>query len=147
MISQTCPQRGSYSASDKVNLWQWKITWNVSIFTHVNTKNSMALAHERTIPSYCCLSAKLVPTFGDRGCCVISTADSYGHILGFLDRSRYLSFQISAQLYSRGWVDPVPDPLLLRKSGSEGHRTRTFGSAARNPDHYTTEVAQNVYHI
>ena len=25
---------------------------------------------------------------------------------------------------SRGWVDPVPDPLLLRKSGSAGNRTR-----------------------
>ena len=25
---------------------------------------------------------------------------------------------------SRGWVDPVPDPLLLRKSGSAGDRTR-----------------------
>jgi hypothetical protein len=23
-----------------------------------------------------------------------------------------------------GWVDPVPDPLLLRKSGSAGYRTR-----------------------
>jgi hypothetical protein len=27
-------------------------------------------------------------------------------------------------LTSRGWVDPVPDPLLLRKSGSAGNRTR-----------------------
>jgi hypothetical protein len=25
-------------------------------------------------------------------------------------------------------VDPVPDPLLLRKSGSAGNRTLTFGS-------------------
>jgi hypothetical protein len=31
-------------------------------------------------------------------------------------------------------VDPVPDPLLLRKSGSAGNRTRTSGSVARNPD-------------
>jgi hypothetical protein len=29
-------------------------------------------------------------------------------------------------LTSRGWVDPVPDPLLLRKSGSAGDRTRDF---------------------
>jgi hypothetical protein len=35
-------------------------------------------------------------------------------------------------LYSRGWVDPVPDPLLLRKSSSAGNRTRTSGSVARN---------------
>jgi len=27
-------------------------------------------------------------------------------------------------LTSQGWVNPVPDPLLLRKSGSAGNRTR-----------------------
>jgi hypothetical protein len=44
--------------------------------------------------------------------------------LGFLDRGRYFSFQVAPQLSSRGWVDPVPDPLLLRKSGSAGKRNR-----------------------
>jgi hypothetical protein len=29
-------------------------------------------------------------------------------------------------------VDPVPDPLLLKKSGSAGHRTRTSVSVTRN---------------
>jgi hypothetical protein len=34
-------------------------------------------------------------------------------------------------IYShKGWVDPVPDPLLRRKSGSAGNRTRTSGLAA-----------------
>jgi hypothetical protein len=65
---------------------------------------------------------KLVPTFVDRGCCVVSATDSHGRILGFLDRSRYYFFQIAPQLYPRGWVDPVLDPLLLRKSGSAGNR-------------------------
>jgi hypothetical protein len=37
-------------------------------------------------------------------------------------------------------VDPVPDPLLLRKSGSVGNRTRTSGSVARNSDRKTTEA-------
>jgi hypothetical protein len=32
------------------------------------------------------LSAKLVPTFADRGCHVISAMNPYGHILAFLDR-------------------------------------------------------------
>jgi hypothetical protein len=36
-------------------------------------------------------------------------------------------------------VGPVPDLLLLRKSGSAGNRTRTSGSVARNSDHYTTD--------
>jgi hypothetical protein len=42
------------------------------------------------------------------------------------------------QLYSRGWVDPVPDPLLLRKSGSAGNRTR---------DLWTTEAVNMVWRI
>jgi hypothetical protein len=44
-------------------------------------------------------------------------------------------------------VDPVPDPLLLRKkkSGSAGNRTRTSGSVARNFDHWTTEAVIHIY--
>jgi hypothetical protein len=78
------------------------------------------------------LSTKLVPTFADRGCHVVSMTDPYGRILGFLDRSLHFFFPVAPQLYSRGWVDPVPHPLLLRKSGSDGNRTRTSGSVARN---------------
>jgi hypothetical protein len=39
-------------------------------------------------------------------------------------------------------VDPVPDPLLLRKSGSagEGIEPETSVSEARNSDHWTTEA-------
>jgi hypothetical protein len=73
------------------------------------------------------LSAKLVPTFADRGCHVVSVTDPHGRI----DRSHYFSFQVTPQLYSRGWVDSVPDPLLLRKSGITGNRTRISGSVAR----------------
>jgi hypothetical protein len=70
------------------------------------------------------LSAKLVPSSEDRECRVVSTANSYGHILDFLDRSRYYVFQVAPQLYSRGWVDPVPEPLLLRKFGRAENRTK-----------------------
>jgi hypothetical protein len=55
-------------------------------------------------------------------------------ILGFPDRSRYFFFQVAPQLYSRDWVDPVPDPLLLIKSDSAANRTRASGSATRNFD-------------
>jgi hypothetical protein len=37
--------------------------------------------------------------------------------LGFLNRSRYIFIQVAPQLSSRGWVGPVPEPQLLRKSG------------------------------
>jgi hypothetical protein len=78
-------------------------------------------------PSDRSLSAKLVPTSTARRCHVVTMTDPYGRILGFLDRSRYFFFQVAPQLCSRGWMDPVPDPLLLRKSGSSGNRTRDLG--------------------
>jgi hypothetical protein len=37
-----------------------------------------------------------------------------------------LLFQVVPHLSSRGWVDPVPNPLLLRKSDSAGNWTQNF---------------------
>jgi hypothetical protein len=37
-------------------------------------------------------------------------------------------------------VDPAPDQILLRKSGSAGNRSRTSGSVARNAYYKTTEA-------
>jgi hypothetical protein len=71
------------------------------------------------------LSAKLVPTFAVSECCVVSATDPYSCILDFIDWSRYYFFQIAPQLCSQGWVDPVPDPLLLRTSGSS--RNQAWG--------------------
>jgi hypothetical protein len=81
------------------------------------------------------LSVKLVPTFADRKCHVVSATDLYGRILEFLDRSYYFFFQVAPQVYLQGWVDFVPDPLLLREFGSDGNWTRISGSVARNSDH------------
>jgi hypothetical protein len=81
-------------------------------------------ASELYRPSDRRLYAKLVPTFADRGCRVVSATDPHGRFLGFLDRSHYYFFQAAPHLYSGGWVDPVPDPLLVRKSGSARNRTR-----------------------
>jgi hypothetical protein len=66
---------------------------------------------------------------------VVNETDSYIRVLGFIDRSHYFFFQVASQLYSLSLADSVPDPLLLRKSGSAGNRTRTYGSAAKNSDH------------
>jgi hypothetical protein len=81
------------------------------------------------------LSAKLVSTLADRKCSMVSTPNTYGRILGFLDRSRYVFFQVAPQLHSGGSEDPVRDPLLLRKSGIAGNRTQTSGSVVRNSCH------------
>jgi hypothetical protein len=53
----------------------------------------------------------------------------------FQTRSRYFSSQVFPQLSSRGRVDPVPDPLLLRKSVSPGIELWISESLARNSDH------------
>jgi CBS-domain-containing membrane protein len=53
-------------------------------------------------PSTRSLSARLMPTFADRGCHVVGVTEPYGRIIGFLDRSRYFFFQVAPQLYSRG---------------------------------------------
>jgi hypothetical protein len=90
-------------------------------------------------PSNRRLSAKFVPTFADR---VVNVTDPYGRILAFLDRSCYLFFRLAPQLYSEGWVHPVPNPLLLRISGSAGNLTRTSGSV---PEILTTRSQSILY--
>jgi hypothetical protein len=95
----------------------------------LNTKvKSVALVRERTIrterpPLVSLVSANF---FAATGCRVVSAMDLHCRILCFLDGSRYYFFLVASQLYSRGWVDSVPDPLLLRKSGNTGNRARDF---------------------
>jgi hypothetical protein len=74
-------------------------------------------------------------TFADRVSHVVSVTDHHCRILAFLNRSRYSFFQVAPQLYSRGWVDPVRDPQILKKSGSSGNRTRTSGSVVLTTRH------------
>jgi hypothetical protein len=79
--------------------------------------------------------SKLMPTFADRGMSSSQRGGSRRAVIScFLDRSSF-SFQVAPQSYSRDWVDPVPEPLLLWISGRAGNRTRTSRSVARNFDH------------
>jgi hypothetical protein len=102
----------------------------------------VAWASELYWPTERRMSAKLVPTSANRGCHVVSVMNPYGRILDFLDRSCYFFYQVAPQLYSRGWVDPVPD-RLLRKSDSAGNRTPTSGPVARRRSRYYSS-AENV---
>jgi hypothetical protein len=49
--------------------------------------------------------------------------------------SGYYFFQVAPQFYSRVLAEPVPDPRILRKSGSVGNLAQTSGSVARKSDH------------
>jgi len=70
-------------------------------------------------------SAKLVPTFADRG---VSRGHRNGSPRPLISVYRTwiatYFIEVAPQLTSRGRVYPVPDPLPLRKSGSAGNRTR-----------------------
>jgi hypothetical protein len=44
-----------------------------------------------------------------------------------------LSFQVAPHLSPRGWVDPVPDPLLLKKNSSAGNQTQDLCSCSQEP--------------
>jgi hypothetical protein len=85
------------------------------------------------------LSANLLQTFADRGCCVVSITDPYGRILDFLNRSHYYFFKLTLSCnheaewtpfqtyYSENVVAPVIEP-------------GASGSLASKPAHYSTEV-------
>jgi hypothetical protein len=90
-------------------------------------------ASELYRPSDRRLSAKWLPTFADRG---VPRGQRDGYLRPYSRFSRQeplLFYQVTPQLYSRGWVDPVPDPLHF--SGSAGKRIRASRSVAKNYDH------------
>jgi hypothetical protein len=67
----------------------------------------------------------LVPTFADRGMSRDQRGGSRTVVnLSFLDRNCYFPFKELLIYPHKDWVDPVPDLLPLRKSGSAGNRTQ-----------------------
>jgi hypothetical protein len=109
---------------------------STATITTTNNNNSVASVRERTIPTERPhLSAKLVPTSADRGVTHGQRGGTLRPYSLFLDRSCYFFFPVVPHLCLLGWVDTVPDPLLLGKSGNAWNRTWTSGSVARNSDH------------
>jgi hypothetical protein len=68
---------------------------------------------ELYLPSDRRLSAKWLPTFEDRGVPRGRLDGSQRPYSRFSRQEPILFYQVAPQLYSRGWVDPVPDPLLF----------------------------------
>jgi hypothetical protein len=78
------------------------------------------------------MSAKIVPTFADTGCRVAIAMDPPAVNLGFIDTEPLLFHSSSTSVILTRLNDPVPDPVLLRISGSAGNRTLFSGSVVRN---------------
>jgi hypothetical protein len=91
-------------------------------------KYSVALSPQANYTDWATANCRwnLVPTFVDRRVSLGQLSGSLTVVnFSFLGRrSRYFFFQAAPHLYSRAWVDPVPDPLLLIKFGSAGNRTQ-----------------------
>jgi hypothetical protein len=85
----------------------------------------MALSHQASYTNWQTAAGQkiLMPTFADWG---MSRGQCGGTPmavnLSFLDRSSYFFSQVATHLSSQGWGDSVPDPILLRKSGSAGNQ-------------------------
>jgi hypothetical protein len=85
--------------------------------------------------SDCHLSAKLVPTFADRGCHGVRVTDRYCRILGFIDRSSYFFF-LNCTHEAITYINSVPT----------SQETIHLCSVARNSDHKTTEAVYFLLH-
>jgi hypothetical protein len=64
---------------------------------------------------------------------VVSVTDTYGRILGFLDRSHYFSIKQLLSCTHEAESNPFQTHYFF--SGSAGNRTRASGSVAKNSDH------------
>jgi hypothetical protein len=90
------------------------LTLNSNITVGCMTKpNSVTWVRERNVRlSDRRLSAKLEPTFADRG---VRATDPYGRILGFLDRSRYFFLSSSSSIIPMRLSRPHSRPTTSQK--------------------------------
>jgi hypothetical protein len=114
--------------------------YDVSEAAGFDITNSVALVSERTIPTERPplvgeVSANFCGRRMPRG-----QRDGYLRLYSQFSRPEPLLFlpSSSSTVLTR-LSGPLPDPLLLRKSGSIGNQTRISGSVARKSNHWTTE--------
>jgi hypothetical protein len=108
--------------------WTYRFECIWDLHTHVASKtNSVAYSPQANYTDWATATVWriLMPTFAGRGVsrgqhCRTPTVINFS----VLHWSRYYFFQVAPHLCEQGWVDPVPDPLLLRKSGNAGNWTR-----------------------
>jgi hypothetical protein len=98
-ISQTLGQRASGTLTQQTITAKQS---NIPVGEHCQRQNKLRGLNPRANYTDRRLSTKLVPSFADRGCRVVSATDPYRGILGFLDRSSYFFFQVAPKPYSRG---------------------------------------------
>jgi hypothetical protein len=98
-----------------VTLLAIQLLWYFIVFIQTN---SMALVCKRTIPTERLMHASEVSAnfCGLRGVTWSVQQIPTAVNLAFLDLELLLYIQIAPQLSPRGWVDPIPDPLLQTRN-------------------------------
>jgi hypothetical protein len=86
-------------------------------------------------PSHRRLSAKRLPTFADKGCYVVSVADPFGRILGFLDRSRYFEREREGKMKME-YSKPEYSQSLMSNQETQGQASVTERESQKNRPHY-----------
>jgi hypothetical protein len=86
-------------------------------------------------PRYCCLSAKLVPTFVGRGCRVVSATNPHRRFLGILQQSLYYFFQVVPQCTHEAEWTPFQTHYFSENLVALGIEPETSEYVARNSDH------------
>jgi hypothetical protein len=82
------------------------------------------------------LSGELVPTLGDRGCCVVSATNHNGRYFRFSRPEPLLFHSSSSSIIFTRLSGPRSRPTTSQKrSGSARNRSRANESVARNSDH------------
>jgi hypothetical protein len=97
--------------------------------SHRVLTNSVAVTPQANYTDWATATGRriLVPTFANRGVSHGQRGGTPAAVnLSFLDWSHYFFSQVAPHFCSGSWLNPVTDPLLFRKSGSAGHRTRDF---------------------
>jgi hypothetical protein len=108
--------------------------------SNLNNTHSVALVCERTTPTEQLLlvgkdSANFCGKWVSRG-----QMDPYGHIISFSSPEPLLFLPSSSSIVLTRLSGPRSRPLLLRKSGSTGKRTRTFGSLTTRPQRWSLQT-------
>jgi hypothetical protein len=138
------------------NLWSVEFSQLILAHTHTHTHiyiyiyiykqtNSVAFIPQANYTDWATATCwrNLVPTFADRRVSRGQRGSPTVLKLSFLDWIRSISFQWLLIYLHKGWVDHVPDPLVLRKSASSGNRTRNFSVC--NQEVWTLDHRGGIY--
>jgi hypothetical protein len=76
-----------------MNLQRYHLSWDPRLKLKKTKLHGLSLRANYTDRATAAFWRSDCKLFANRGCDVVSVMDPYGHILGFLDRSRYFSIK------------------------------------------------------